>query len=350
MATVTLPAAPASLMVSPVDDTNVALLTRVSTRISGGAQAANAAGGVSWASNMVTTAYDLVLGNAYRDALVFDQFATKRPTSQTHNGSVISFPLANDIADDVAGATLDENYDVLPSNFKTAHVEVGMAEYGRVITRTNLLRGTSMLPFDPVAAERIARNAVSTMDRLALAKLYAAGGVLSTANPATFGTNGGAPTAVAGVVGKPSWTLQAIAQQFDENNVERFGNGCFVAVVSPAEITALRRESDAGGWRYFQINQEEAGGTGSISRRQIGIYEDFMFLVSNRLTAGKSIYLGADALAKVYPNVPGFGPEPMVETAPIVDKLRRFMTVGWLWTGGYGRYKAEAIVTSDLTV
>lgn len=201
MATVTLPTAPASLMVSPVDDTNIALLSRVSTRISGGAQAANAAGGVSWASNMVTTAYDLVLGNAYRDALVFDQFATKRPTAQTHNGAVVSFPLANDIADDVAGATLDENYDVLPSVFKTAHVEVGMAEYGRVITRTNLLRGTSMLPFDPVAAERIARNAVSTMDRLALAKIYAAGGIQSTANPAVFGTAGAVPTAVAGVVG-----------------------------------------------------------------------------------------------------------------------------------------------------
>lgn len=349
MATITLPASPASILSSPVDDVNVGLLTAVGSRSTGGAQAANAAGGVDWASNMVTTAYDLVLGNAYRQALVFDQFATKRPTAQTHNGAVVSFPLANDLADDVAGATLNENYDVLPSEFATAHVEVGMKEYGRVVTRTNLLRGTTMLPFDPVAAERISRNAVSTMDRLALATLYAAGGVSASSTPGTFGTAGGVPTAVAPVAGKPTWTLQAIAQQFMEKDVEPFANGCYAAVISPAEETKLRQESDAGGWRYFTINQEEAGGPGSIQRRQLGIYENFMFFTSNRLTAGKSLYLGADALAKVYPNVPGYGPAPMTETAPVIDKLRRFMSVGWLWTGGYGRYKAEAVVTSDLT-
>ena len=349
MASPTIPASPASLYNSPVDDTNVGLLSRVDTRITGGAQAANAAGGKEWAENMVTTAYDLVLDAAYRQALVFDQFATKRPTRLTHNGAVVSFNLANDLADDVAGATLDEDFDVLPSKFKTAHVEVGMAEYGRVVTRTNLLRGTTMIPFDPVASERIARNAVSTMDRLALAKIYAAGGVSASSNPATFGTAGGVPTAVAPVSTKPTQTLQKIAEQFETNDVEPFGNGLWGAIISPAEMTKLRQESDAGGWRYYQINQEEMGGSGSIRRRVIGEYENFVFFISNRLTAGKSIYFGADFLAKVYPQVPGFGPQPSIEAAPVVDKLRRFMTVGWLWTGGYGRYKAEAVVTSDLT-
>jgi N4-gp56 family major capsid protein len=345
----TIPASPSSLFNSPVDDTNVGLLSRVSTRISGGAQAANAAGGKEWAENFVTTAYDLVLGQAYRQALVFDPFATKQPSRLTHSGAVVSFGLDNDIPDDVAGATLSEDFDVLPSKFKTAHVEVGMAEYGRVITRTNLLRGTSMVAFDPRAANKIARNAVSTMDRLALAKIYAAGGVSASSNTATFGTNGGVPTAVAPVAGFPTQTLQKIAQTFQENDVEPFSNGLYAAVISPAEVTKLRQESDAGGWRYYQINQDSGGGTGSISRRVLGEYEDFMFLVSNRLTAGKSIYAGADGLAKVFPQVEGFGPQPTISAAPVVDKLRRFMTVGWLWTGGYGRYKAEGLMTSDLT-
>ncbi|MGE0229316.1 MAG: hypothetical protein AB7U23_12515 [Dehalococcoidia bacterium] len=349
MAAPTIPASPASLFNSPVDDTNVGLLTRVDSRISGGAQAANAAGGKEWAENFVTTAYDLVLGDAYRQALVFDAFATKRPTRLTHNGAIVSFPLANDIADDVAGATLDEDFDVLPSKFKTAHVEIGMAEYGRVITRTNLLRGTTMIPFDPVAANRIARNAVSTMDRLALAKIYAAGGVSASSDTAVFGTAGGVPQAITPVASYPTKTLQAIAQEFQENDVEPFSNGLYLAVISPAEVTKLRQESDAGGWRYYQINQEDAGGSGSIRRRALGEYEDFMFLVSNRLTSGKSVYMGADSLAKVYPMVEGFGPQPTIQAAPVVDKLRRFMTVGWLWTGGYGRYKAEGIMTSDLT-
>jgi N4-gp56 family major capsid protein len=340
--------APASLLVSPVDEANIGLLTSVGGRITGGAQAANAAGGVDWAGNLVTTGYDLVLGMAYRDALIFDQFATKVPTALTHNGAVVSFPLANDLADDVAGATLNENYDVLPSEFKTAHVEVGMKEYGRVVTRTNLLRGMSMLPFDPVAAERVGRNAVSTIDRIALAAIYAAGGVSASKDPAVFGTPGAVPEAIAPVAGKPTETLNAIAQQFQENDVEPFANGLYVAVITPQEETNLRTEANAAGWRYWQINQEESGGTGAISRRQLGAYENFMFFVSNRLTAGKSIFMGRDGLAKVYPNVPGFGPAPQVEVAPVVDRLRRFYSIGWLWTGGYGRYKAEAIVTSSL--
>jgi len=349
MVSPTIPAAPASLFNSPVDDTNIGLLSDVNTRISGGAQAANAAGGVDWAGNLVTTAYDLVLGNAYRDGLLFDQFATKKPTMLTHNGSVVSFPLANDLDDAVATATLTEDYDVLPTEFKTAHVNVQMAEYGRVTTRTNLLRGTAMLPFDPVAAERIARNAVSTLDRLALATLYAAGGVSASKVLGTFGTAGGVPTAVTPVSTKPTQTLQKIVEQFITAAVDPFDNGLYAAIISPAEETKLRQESDAGGWRYYQINQDGSGGGGSIQRRYLGVYENFMFFTSNRLTAGKSIYLGADALAKVYPTLPGFGPAPSVEVAPVVDKLRRFMTIGWLWTGGYGRYKAEAVVTSDLT-
>jgi len=341
--------APGSAYVSPVAEGDIGTLTTVGSRISGGAQAANAAGGKTWAETQVTTAYDLVIEKAYRDSLVFDQFATKRPTRLTHNGAVVSFPLANDIADDVAGATLDEHYDVLPSHFATAHVDIGMKEYGRVITRTNLVRGLSMAPFDPIASERIGRNAVSTMDRIALATLYASGGVSASKDPSVFGTPGSTPAAIAPTAGKPTYTLQDVAQHFQEQNVDTFENGLWLAVVSPASITSIRRESDIAGWRYWQINQDPGGGTGSVSRRMVGEYENFMFMVSNRLTAGKDIFLGADALAKVYPNVEGYGPQASSEVAPVVDRLRRFWSTGWLWTGGYGRYKAEGIVTSDLT-
>ncbi|MGV0949362.1 MAG: hypothetical protein ACOYB3_01730 [Azonexus sp.] len=323
-------------------------LTHVGTRMSGGGQVASAAGGITWAEAMVTTAYDLVIDSAYRDALVFDQFATKRPTRLTHNGAIVSFQATNDLDDDPTKAELVEDFDVLPSKFKSAHVDIAMKEYGKVVSRTNLVRGVSMVPFDPIAAEKIGRNSSSVLDRLALNSLYAVGGISFSKDPSKFGGAGTAPVAVAPVAGKPTETLLAIAQQFQEADVEPFSNGLYSAVITPAELTALRKESDAAGWRYYQINQEESGGTGSIARRVIGEYEGFLFFVSNRLTAGKSLYLGADALAKVYPNVAGFGPQASSEVAPVVDRLRRFYTVGWLWTGGYGRYKAEAVVTSNL--
>lgn len=323
-------------------------LIRVGSRISGGAQAATAAGGVEWAETQVTTAYDLVLDNSFRDGLIFDMFATKRPSKLTHNGAVVSFGATNDLDDDPTTAELIEDYDVLPSKFKSTHVDIAMKEYGRVITRTRQTRGLSMVPFDPIAAEKIARNSASTMDRMALNALYASGGVKFSRDTAVFGTAGGAVTAIAPTAGAPTTTLQRIAQQFDEQNVDRFSNGLFLAVISPAEVTALRGESDAGGWRYAQIHAEPGGGNGSIQRRFLGTYEDFMFFVSNRLVSNKAIFAGADALAKVYPNVPDFGPLPFTEIAPVIDKLKRFWGYGWGWLGGYGRYKAEAVVTSRL--
>lgn len=323
-------------------------LIRVGARSSGGARATTVAGGIEWAENMVTTAYDLVVDSAYRNALIFDMFATKQPTQLTHNGAVVSFSADNDLDDDPTTAELIEDYDVLPSKFKSTHVDIGMKEYGRVVTRTRWTRGTSAVPFDPRAAEKIARNAVSTLDRMALNAIYAAGGVSFSSNTATFGTPGGAPTAVAPVAGFPTQTLQKIAQQFLEADVEPFANGYFAAVISPAEETKLRQEADAGGWRYFTQNQQPAGGTGSIQRREIGAYEHFMFFTSNRLQSNKAIFMGADGLAKVYPNVEGFGPAPYTEVAPVIDKLKRFWSFGWGWLGGYGRYKAEAIVTSRL--
>ena len=345
---------PASEFTGPVNEANVDLLEDVGSRTSGGVPVASVSGGHPWADEFVTTAYDLDLGVAYRQSLLFDQFATKRPTMQTHNGAKVHLSITKDLDDDVAGATLNEDYDVAPSRFSTAGFDITMGEYGRVVSRTNLVRGYSSVPFDPVASEKVSRNAVSTLDRLALAALIGTGGI--SAAPSTFGTVGQAPAIVADVPTKPSQTLQAIAQQFTEKDVPPFANGLYAAIITPAEETALRRESDAGGWRYQQINQEDTGGMGSIARRYIGDYEGFMFFVNNRvgtaaatLGAGaKSLYLGADALAKIYPDVQGFGPQPQSSVAPVIDKLRRFWSVGWLWTGGYSRYKHEAVVASQL--
>jgi len=344
---------PASLLVSPVDEANVDTLTAVGARITGGAQApSGATGGTDWAGQFVTTAYDLVLDSAYRQRLIFDQFATKKPTRLTHNGAVVSFSATDDLSEaaDFSDVTLDENYDVLPSKFSAGHLEIGMGEYGRAVTRTNLVRGLSMVPFDPEASEKIARNAVSVMDRLALRALVSPGGMKFTTG-VDFGKAGGAVDATV-TPGKPTETLIDVATHFETLDVDPFMNGFYAAVLTPADAAILRKEADAAGWRYWQINQEEAGGTGNIARRTLGVYEGFMIFTSNRIggaNGGKSLFFGADALAKVYPNVAGFGPAPQIEVAPVVDRLRRFWSIGWLWTGGYGRYKAEAVTSTSFT-
>jgi len=216
-------------------------------------------------------------------------------------------------------------------------------EYGRVVTQTSLFRGTSMVPFDPIAAERVGRNAGATIDKLAFSVLTTAGGITNAG-----AVNGAVPTVVT-VSGQPSNTLRAAYQSFQDNNVAPFEDGLYRAAMTPANATALRKEADAAGWRYYQINQDGNGGTGDIGRADIGVYEGFRIQVTTGVTGGFGcVMAGQDALVKASSSAPGFSDVPQVVVAPVVDRLRRFAGIGWYWLGGYARFRAEAVVTGDL--
>lgn len=333
------PNAQASDHVSPVSDAQnpATKLTHVGAR-----DAAGLPTGTTGVESLVTRAYNLAAAAQYRRNLLWDAFATVEPTRLSHNGAVVQFNFVNDLDDDPANAELAEDYDVLPTQLKSWKTELTMKEYGKVVTTTALLRGTSMIPVDPIAAERVGRNAASVIDRLAFAPLLLAGGVNND------GTAGAAPVDVT-VANKPSDTLRAASQKFKEKDVPPFADGLYKAVMSPAAEVALRKEADAAGWRYWQINQEENGGTGSIAMGYVGEYEGFRIHVSNTpgLAAKGAVFLGQDGLAKAYSNAPGFGSSPQVIISPVVDRLRRFASVGWYHLVGYGRFRAEAVLTGN---
>lgn len=325
-------------LVSPVSDAQspATHLTHVGARTNG------LPTGTSGVESLVTRAYNLAADQVFRRALLWDTFATVQASRLSHNGAVVQFNFVNDLDDDPAGALLPEDYDVLPSPLKSWPTNVTMNEYGKAVTTTALLRGTSMIPVDPIAAERVGRNAAATIDRLAFAPLLLAGGVNND------GTAGAVPTDIT-VAGSPSDTLRAASQHFKEKDVAPFAGGMFKAVMTPAAETALRKEADAAGWRYWQINQEESGGTGNIARGYVGAYEGFEIHVANTpgLDAKGAVFLGAESLAKAYSVAPGFASNPQVVVAPVVDKLRRFASVGWYHLVGYARYRAEAVLTGN---
>ena len=333
------PNAQASDHVSPVSDaqTPATKLTHVGAR-----DAAGLPTGTGGVESLVTRAYNLAAAAQYRRALLWDLFATVEPSRLSHNGAVVQFNFVNDIDDDPSTSELAEDYDVLPTQLKSWKTELTMKEYGRVVTTTSLLRGTTMIPVDPIAAERVGRNAAATIDRLAFAPLLLAGGVNND------GSAGAIPFDVT-VANKPSDTLRAASQRFKEKDVPPFANGRYKAIMCPAAETALRKEADAAGWRYWQINQEEAGGTGSIANGFVGAYEGFDVIVSNTpgLAAKGAVFLGPDGLAKAYSNAPGFSSAPQVVISPVVDRLKRFASVGWYHLVGYGRFRAEAVLTGN---
>lgn len=329
-------AAPGSLLVSPVEESQIAKLTQFGTRGADGLPT-----GSDGVDSLITRAYELLAHQNYRRQLLFDEIATVRLSRLSHNGAVFQLNVVDDISDDPSTAELVEQYDVLPTPLVSWKLDVTMKEYGRVVTTTNLLRGSTFVPIDPIAAERIGRNAGATMDRLAFNTLVAAGGITKT------GTAGSAPTDVT-VSGKPSDTLRAAYQAFAENDVPTFANGNYRAIVTPSGITALRAESDAAGWRFNAVHNESDA---VRSPRYVTTYEGFDIYSGNTpgLSTPGGVFVGADALAKVAPMAPGFGTSPEIVIAPVVDRLRRFASVGWKWLGAYARFKAEAVLTGDLS-
>ena len=333
-------AAPAANNVSPLSEAdntaNATALTRV------GARSAGLPTGSDGIDSLITRAYDLAAYKPFRRALLFDQMATVRPTRQSHNGAVIQLNMVGDLDETVATATLVEDYDVVPTPLKSYKSDIVLNEYGRVVTTTALARGTSFIPLDPVAAERVGRNMGATIERLALSFIVAAGGINND------GTAGGVPN-VATNAGGPSATLRQASEYFKANNVGTFANGKYRAVLSPGAETALRGEADAAGWRYYQINQEESGGMGSIAQGYVGTYEGFDVVVSSLLTGNNALFFGEDGLAKGYSMAAGFGANPGVVVSPVVDRLKRFASVGWYHLVGYARWKAEGIQSGVLT-
>lgn len=280
-----------------------------------------------------------------RKRLVLDQFATYRPTMDTNPGASVRIIRVEDISDDdPATALLNEFYDILPTPLLAKATDVIINEYGRAVTTTALLRGTSMIPFNPIAAERVGRNMGATLDRLARTTILAAGGLTIA------GAVGGVPVDQTGTALSASNQLRAVYEYFVNNDVEPFEDGFYRAVITPAAATQLKKESAADGWRYWAINQNPGGGTNaSVARGYIGEYEGFQFWVSNTVpSATGGIFFGAEGLAKVQSEAPGFG-DPQVILSPVVDRARRFVSVTWYWLGGYGRLRSEAIATSNLS-
>jgi N4-gp56 family major capsid protein len=292
-------------------------------------------------SQFVTKAYDLAIYPELRPQLIFDQFATVRATRLTHRGGSVRFSFVNDIADQTT--PLLENIDVDSVSMTSKALTVSMSEYGTAVTTTSLLRGTSMVPIDPLVAERVGYNAGKSIDRLAKTALDVASVTYDDSTSTAVSEIGTSATYL------NSYLLQEGVSLLEERNVRPFNGEAYVLVVSPKQAQHLKAENTNQGWRYV-TSRNEGAGMNSIYRGEIGMYEGVRIIVNNNLGASTTGYLmGAEALAKVHSDAPGFGPNPRVVVSPVVDKLRRFASVGWYHLVGYNVFRPEALIRVKTT-
>lgn len=293
---------------------------------------------ITLGSQFVTKAYDLAIYPALRPELIFDQFATVRASNVTHRGGSVRFSFVNDIAEQTT--PLLENIDVDSVTLTSKALTVSMREYGTAVTNTALIRGTSMIAMDPLIAERVGYNAGLSTDTLARVALDATSITYDDGSTASVGSVGDGSAALSGD------QLREGVARLRAANVRPMRGGNYVAVISPYQAQQLMSDTTDTGFRWMV---GYAGGMGtagnSIFMGEIGTYEGVRLVVNNHLTnQGQGYLMGAEALAKAYSTAPGFGPDPRVVVSPVVDKLKRFASIGWYHLVGYSVFRAEALL------
>lgn len=292
---------------------------------------------ITLGSQFVTKAYDLAVYPALRPELIFDQFATVRASNTTHRGGSVRFSFVNDIAEQTT--PLLENIDVDSVTLSSKALTVSMREYGTAVTNTALIRGTSMIAMDPLIAERVGYNAGLSIDTLARTALDATSVTYDDGSTGSIGSIGNTASGLSGDVLREGVALLRAA------NVRPLRGGNYVAVISPYQAQQLMSETTDTGFRWMV---GYAGGQGtagnSVFMGEVGTYEGVRLVVNNHLTnQGKGYLMGAEALAKAFSTAPGFGPNPKTVVSPVVDKLRRFASVGWYHLVGYSVFRTEAL-------
>jgi N4-gp56 family major capsid protein len=293
---------------------------------------------ITLGSQFVTKAYDLAVYPALRPELIFDQFATVRASNTTHRGGSVRFSFVNDIAEQTT--PLLENIDVDSVTLSSKALTVTMREYGTAVTNTALIRGTSMIAMDPLIAERVGYNAGLSIDTLARTALDATSVTYDDGSTGSVGSVGNAASGLSGDFLREGVAILRAA------NVRPLRGGNYVAVISPYQAQQLMSDTTDTGFRWMV---GYAGGQGtagnSVFMGEVGTYEGVRLVVNNHLTnQGKGYLMGAEALAKAYSTAPGFGADPKTVVSPVVDKLRRFASVGWYHLVGYSVFRTEALL------
>lgn len=292
---------------------------------------------ITLGSQFVTKAYDLAIYPALRPQLIFDQFATVRPTRLTHRGGSARFSFVNDIAEQTT--PLLENIDIDSVTLTSKALTVSMREYGTAVTNTALLRGTSMIAMDPLIAERVGYNAGLSMNTLARTALDASTVTYDDSTTGTVSQIGGSTSYL------NSYLLQTGVATLQQSNVRPFMGDRYVCVISPVQAQHLKWDTADTGWRWMVGYSGDGTAGNSVFMGEIGTYEGVRIIVNNAMTDNGTAYLmGAEALAKVYSDAPGFGPNPRTVVSPVVDKLRRFASVGWYHLVGYSIFRTESLI------
>jgi len=301
----------------------------------------------------VKDALDLAIAKPLRNRLIWEQFATPKVANLDHSGwDNVRLFFGADIPEDTTGpdngpAPLLENLDVDSVTFSGRSCTLTAREYGRAVSRTRLANVKANINIDPAIVDRLSFDAARAVDKLAMNAFLnmAKNGVQYTNGVGAAGANDlSKPAHIDAKATFLSTTIMQVAiSMLEQQNAMPFMSGNFILLVNPVGAQHLKNERDTGGFRYVTArNNGEAGN--NIFRGTLGMIEGADVVVANTVPAGKAYLIAKDAIAKVFTTKEGYGAQPQSVVSPQNDKLRRFLSWGWLHYVGYAGYDTRSIL------
>lgn len=301
------------------------------------------------ASSFDQATYNLYCYYALRPELYYDPVATVKATAQAPgNGASVQFFIQSDLS--AATTALSESTDVSAVAMSDNTVTLTPVEQGNAIITTAKLRGTTIIPFDPIVANVIGFNAGLSLDTLAQGILQAGTNVTYPASFGGFATSSARNTIQPSDLLTASAGRQAVAQ-LRRSFVQPI-NGYYMGFIHPDVSVDLRQSTGTAAWADPHAYSDPA----DIWNGEVGTFNGVRYIETPRsplfADAGSSttntdvygtLYIGQEALAKAHSNSDGNGPFPTIVDGPVTDKLRRFVPMGWYWFGVYGVFRQAAL-------
>jgi len=301
----------------------------------------------------VQTSWDMLAYFALRPEEYFDQVADVKPTNQSNPGSSVVFNVQNDMA--LATTAINESTDITPVALTSSQVTLTLAEYGNGTLTTSALRGQAFVDIDAIQANVVGQNAGRSVDELAKIQLQGGSNVSYAAGPGVTAGTAGQPPAARNQI-TPLDTIRAYDIRYNvaalkRNNVPGYG-GYYLTFIHPDVSFDLWQESG----NQALIAPHVYSAPDEIFRGEVGSFAGARFIETPTAPlfadAGSSttdtdvygtLFIGRQALAKVWSMKDGNGPQPVIVMGPITDFLRKFQPVGWKWMGAYGVFRSQSV-------
>lgn len=296
-----------------------------------------------WQTNTVKPAWDLLFRTALNPLPTMRQFVDVRPARPTHQGDSVTLQLTQNHSEatiTAAKTPLGEESDVSATQHPaTTSVTFTPTEYGFAEVSTLKLGNRSMVPLQPEKARVVADHCGKVVDELLQdqailgTQVYRAGARASTATVGTAGTDT-----------LTSDMIRLAVTKLRSNGAQPQDGIYFAGVIHPNVSYDLRKESGAGGWR---VPQEYNVGE-KLYKGEIGEWEGVRFIENARTrkandgassaTVYRSFILGREALGEAVVVEPG------IRFGAVVDRLSRFMPIGWYGDFAFKVFRNEALV------